>query len=399
MPKKIHLDGTTLEGGGQLLRISAGLAALTGQSLTITNIRGNRSGGGGLKRQHLTGVQWLSRASGSPTQGAEVKSKTLVFVAKDHDQASLKTVRGGWNKMESMIDIGTPGAIGLVLQAILPYILFAGATHGDEEVVHVTIKGGTNVSNSPSIDYIQRVLLPKLELIGLEGIEARLGKRGWSTGRMEIGSVNFAIRPLVKGTSLPAFNLIDRGEITKIEAVVIGARAAEKLAIRELVDAYGNKGLFSPDDVHFELSGHEKRLYVLLVAHTSTGLRLGRDHLFQERFSSLEHAVSKMIKAVVTDLAAEMEHGGCVDEYMLDQLAVYQALAEGRSVVDRGNAEISLHAKTAHWVANEMLGVEFDADGACAGVGWTVGQKWEKKREAADDLVHEMDELNIQDQS
>lgn len=54
--KPIELDGRTGEGGGQLVRVAIGLAALTSQSVKITNIRGNRpsvKGGGKLQRYVL----------------------------------------------------------------------------------------------------------------------------------------------------------------------------------------------------------------------------------------------------------------------------------------------------------------------------------------------------------
>lgn len=50
------LSGTTLEGGGQLLRVATALSALTRRSIQIDNIRGNRSGGGGLKAQVRTHI-------------------------------------------------------------------------------------------------------------------------------------------------------------------------------------------------------------------------------------------------------------------------------------------------------------------------------------------------------
>jgi hypothetical protein len=75
----VRLDGTTLEGGGQLLRLSLGLSALSGIPIKIDRIRGNRSGGGGLKWQHLTSVNWLGHLSAADMEGAEHKSQTLLF--------------------------------------------------------------------------------------------------------------------------------------------------------------------------------------------------------------------------------------------------------------------------------------------------------------------------------
>jgi RNA 3'-terminal phosphate cyclase (ATP) len=403
MPKIVRLDGTHLEGGGQLLRLATTLSALTSQPVDITDIRGKRSGGSGLKLQHLTCVQWLSRASGAPTRGAEKKSKVLEFWSRDHDAASLKVLKGirAAGKMDTVIDVGSPGAVGLVFQAILPYVLFSGAAEGarnGEMVVHITIKGGTNVSHSPSVDYLQRVLCPMLEKIGLPEIEVRCGSRGWSTGRSEIGAVTFAIKPLGRGQSLRGFELKEQGEIVKIKAVVLGPRASEKTFHRELKEQLNEFKLgHVPLDVEFELSGHEKRLYLLLVVHTSTGLRLGRDHLFQERFSTLDYAVPKVVQRAVKDIKTELDHGGCVDEFMRDQLVVFQTLAKGKSEVVVGERELSLHAQTAQWVVNEMLGVDFDENGGCDGVGWVVGEPWRKRVDAsraADELGDELQALN-----
>lgn len=83
-----------------------------------------------------------------------------------------------------------------------------------------------------------------------------------------------------------------------------------------------------------------------------------------------------MVERVSHDLANEWQSGACVDEHLRDQLVVFQALARGRCRVwpgvdeDGELREPSLHARTAEWVAREMLGVRFDSEGVCEGVGF-----------------------------
>lgn len=139
----IEIDGSEGEGGGQVVRTSLALAAVTGIPVRITNIRGGRTKPGVL-RQHLTGVQAIAQVSGGLVEGAELGSQTLTLTPNG--------LRGGSFELE----VGSAGSAILVAQTILPALMFA------PEASTVTIGGGTHASWAPPFDYFERCYLPLL---------------------------------------------------------------------------------------------------------------------------------------------------------------------------------------------------------------------------------------------
>ena len=221
--------------------------------------------------------------------------------------------------------------------------------------------------------------------LNIPPIATMLHKRGWSTGRSEIGSVTFDVEPLPRASVLPTFSFKDRGELAKVHVSILAPENKAREMIRDRVTA---QLLASSPDVEIlfpvdDRSGSEKRLYLLLVAETSNGYRLGRDWLFDERARGLgvEQVCEKLVSKVVKDLEKEVQHGGCVDEYMQDQIVVFQALAAGKAEVDCGiDREVTLHTKTARWVAEQVVGAGFDEMGRCQGLGYAVGENFQKRR-------------------
>jgi len=140
-----------------------------------------------------------------------------------------------------------------------------------------------------------------------------------------------------------------------------------------------------PLESTFEDSNHEKRLYLLLVAETSDGHLLGRDLLYERKITSPLKAVSDIVTRVSDEILEEISNGGCVDEYMQDQLVIFQALAKGESVVHAGtDREPSLHTRTARWIVESLLGISFSDEGSCEGVAFVVGRNVESQ-EGKDD--------------
>lgn len=440
----IHLDGTTLEGGGQLLRLALSLSSLTHLPIHVTDIRGRRgplsapSEGGGLKGSHLAAVKWLAHSTGATTIGAEVRSRELKFepskqlneTRKSSDSikttSSMKKAKAAgeilWQdryegdklvRKESFIPASTPGSIFLVLQALLPYILFSApldepisnSASDDQQkpVCHrLIIEGGTNVSKSPSHEYIDQVLLPMLhKKVGIPSIKMSMDKRGWTQGRTEVGRVTFDITPLPSGTTLSSFRFTKRGEVTRFIVSIFAPDATSRQSIRdkaikEILRRYPEAEIdFAVD----EDSRHPKRLYLHLVAETSEGFRLGRDWMYDRKAtaSTAQQKNEQLVEKVLGDLEKELAHGGCVDEYMQDQLVVFQALAEGSAEVDYGNGRsASLHTQTARWVAEQILGMKFNEKGECNGQALRVGERvWEREGKHKEDLAESMEKLSL----
>ena len=419
----VSLDGRTLEGGGQLLRLALSLSSLTHTPIHVTDIRGKRGPksapheGGGLKASHLSGVRWLAQATGARSQGMEIKSRELTFeptryperLAESMEQLEISRSKKGlknsailWQnrydgetliRRDSYIPSSTPGSIFLILQAILPYVLFSAplaesssGVNKDKPLLHrIIVDGGSNVSKSPSFEYVDQVLLPMLQKkVGIPSIRMKLNKRGWTHGGNVIGSITFDITPFPYGFSLPSFAFADRGEVTSFHVSILAPGTIARSSVREKITnkilmLYPDTEIFFPVN---EDSGSPKRLYLLLVAETSNGYRLGRDWMYDRKAtaSTVEQKNEQLVEQVWNELEAEIAHGGCVDEYMQDQLVVFQALAKGKAEVDDGKGRgSSLHTRTAKWVAEQVLGVRFNQKGACEGVNFRVGEKnWER---------------------
>ncbi|MGQ0653258.1 MAG: RNA 3'-terminal phosphate cyclase, partial [Betaproteobacteria bacterium] len=156
----VEIDGSHGEGGGQLVRTAVALAARSGKPLRLFNMRARRPQPG-LAPQHLAAVRALASLCDARCTGDELRSGTLVFEPG-------KGIRGG----EFRVEVGTAGAVTLVLQALLP------ALFGASGASRVSVTGGTDVRHAPTWDYFCNVLVPLLRRMGL-GVRPALARRGY----------------------------------------------------------------------------------------------------------------------------------------------------------------------------------------------------------------------------
>lgn len=353
----------------------------------------------GLKAQHVASIEWLVKATDAEVTGLSVGSHTLEFRPRlKPSQLTERRVR---------IEASSEAASTLlVLQAIFPFLIFAG-TAGDEPV-EVELSGGTNVSWSLSFEYLDQVLLPTLESRFGVRVERELRARGWSTGTLQRGLLWLRIRPLALGRTLQLTDAAKQSygagdlEVKAIDVSILApAHMLETLQnalVRDL-------GILFPDvDVQIktiEDSGKDSRIYALLVARSET-LRWGRDILTSapKKGKGRDKLTDNISKKVCKELYQEVETGGVVDEFLQDQLVIFQALADGETSFPRDNygpaaslekgmdnltvddrrrkdkthepfGQGSTHTTTARWVVSELLPkvAWYNKGALCEGVG------------------------------
>jgi RNA 3'-terminal phosphate cyclase (ATP) len=260
-------------------------------------------------------------------------------------------IRGG----KYNIDIGTAGSITLLLQCIMPALPFA------KEKVELTIRGGTDVAWSPTIDYLQNVTFRALEQFGYTG-SVTLKERGYyPRGGGNVSAVfepcklhGFHFRKTEEnkrtGKNLKDGEGLKEEQSQKEEIMGIShasnlpahvpARQAE--AARSLILEAGYGSLIDVHSSEFFSTGSGITLWTGYCG----GSALGEKGLPSEKVG--RRAAEEVIK--------ELRAGAAVDIHLADQLIPYMALAGNSSYTVR---ELTLHAATNIWVTEQFLDVKF----------------------------------------
>lgn len=329
----IDVDGSKKSGSGTILRLSVALAAILGQELHIYNIRQNRPQPG-LRPQHLEAVLTAARLCNAKLKGADVGSRELWFTPE-------KVVGG---KVEA--EIGTAGSIPMLLMTVLPICAFAEKTVN----LHVS-KGGTDVSHSPTINYMRFVLLPALKRMGLN---ASLSVQKYGYYPKGMGEVTLSVEPC---KSLQSIRLENFDKIKTIKGVSIctfldNRKVAERQA-KTASDYLKEKGFYADIQIINDRSNPlQKGSSIVLWAETDSGVILGADAI-----GELGKPSEAVGREAAEKLCEEILVKSTVDMHLADMLIPYVALARGRSAYL--TRVISDHLETNIWLAENILNVKF----------------------------------------
>jgi RNA 3'-terminal phosphate cyclase (ATP) len=298
------IDGSQGEGGGQILRTSLSLSAITGRPFRLQNIRAQRSKPG-LRPQHLTAVRAVAAVCQAEVQGDHLDSVTLEF----HPQS--KPVAGSYYfDVAQAADGGSAGSVTLIFQALLWPLLFA------PEPSQLTLAGGTHVPYSPPYHYLAEVALPVFARLGVQ-VTPELKAWGWYPAGG--GVIRAEINPV---TRLRAVSFAEPivAQVQGVAAVTnLPAHIPHRMARRahNLLAEAGLKDVVQALRERGRAPGAGLFLWLPQAGFSS----LGRKGL----------PADKVAETAVSQLLAFLEKGVMFDKHLADQLLLPLALGDGRT--------------------------------------------------------------------
>ncbi len=410
------VDGSTMEGGGQVIRLSCSLAGLLGTRLHLHNIRAKRSKPG-LARQHLTGLQLAAEMCGdhkdgsdgtAVLHGAKLGACEIWFNPKPPSTSTLSHQYAQSVQSDFKASTGGAGSLMLVLQIALPIALFCDGG----ETVSMNLEGGTNASMAPPVDFFVGVLAPLLRQHCGVVLQMETKRRGYFPQGGGALNVRVDRTSLMQGKTLKPVLLGGyRGRVVSIEGIAcIGGQvsadeaehmvsaatavlqqrlhAAELAAVSAAAAAgAGEKAKLQasatsaePPPIAVQLDVDSRTFSsgggLTLWAMTESGARIGGSALLElprtatkakrhrsggSALGCVGAGLGKAVgKAAAEDLLKQLSHGGAVDEHCCDQLVVFMALAEGQSQVLAG--PLSMHTQTALHFASELARCKIKVD-------------------------------------
>ena len=326
----IIIDGSTGEGGGQILRTSLTLSCITGKSLHIENIRAARRNPG-LAKQHLSCVRAACKICDGRAQGTTKGSQVLDFIP-----GSVQS--GDYN-----FDIGSAGSASLVIQTILPALFLA------DKPSAVTVTGGTHNPMAPPFDFLNETFLPAIANAGFDGICTLIRHGFFPAGG---GKITFHIQPWQKSKG-EIIDLCRQSKKPQIHVRIYTAKLPECVAQRQW-ELLLRSGLNIQNTEHIEVKdsdgpGNCAMIRLCSSEHTTVFTAFGM------RGKPSEEVIREVVSLAKDFLASE----AAVDHFLADQLLIYMALAKTGSFTTN---ELSSHLKTNMEVIKKFLPVIFNVE-------------------------------------
>ena len=316
----LKINGGHGEGGGQIIRSAITLSCITKQPIHLENIRKNRKDEG-LRPQHLTAIRILQKIANAKVIGAKIGSTELKFVP------------GNIDNLELVEDVKTAGSISLILQVLIPVVSIL------QKKLSLTIKGGTDVLWSPSMDYTQYVLKEAYSRIGIN-FSIKLTKRGYYPRGG--GEIKLEVYP----SKIKSINFSQR-KTNNLKLICTFSKISRELIIEKLkiIEEKFSKTNFNVKVEIKEEKAIDSGASLLLYSIDENSI-IGMDKLFNKKTQNFDLDIDKFIN-----------NSTGMDENLADMLVVPASLGVKKTVFQV--KEITKHLETNLFVTSKITGCKY----------------------------------------
>ena len=315
----LKINGAHGEGGGQIIRSAITLSCITKRPIHIENIRKNRKVSG-LKPQHLTAIKILKKISDSKVVGDEIGSTELKFIPGEIKNSKL------------FEDVGTAGSISLILQVLIPIVAIS------QKRLELTVKGGTDVQWSPTMDYTQHILREAYSKMGID-FSVELRKRGYYP------KGNGKIKLEINSSNVKAISLTKRKtDQVKIECT-FSKISNEKIEneIKRIKEKLVNENFVVEVEIK-EQEAFDSGASLLVYSIDENSI-IGIDALFDKKSQSFDIDLDGFLE----DIA--------VDKNLADMIIVPASMAKGKTRFQV--KKITKHLETNLFVTSKISGCKY----------------------------------------
>lgn len=328
-----RIDGSYGEGGGQILRTSVALSAITGRPIEVFNIRAKRENPG-LRAQHITAIKAVGMLCNAGIENCSIGSGNIRFTPAEMKGGSVR------------IDVSTAGSTTLVLQAVVPAVSLAGSS------AQLELIGGTDVRWSPTADYVKHVLQPAYRLLGVS-FDFYVQKRGYYP--VGGGIVKASIEPCSKPSGLD----ITSARRLEPKIVSVCSMLPKHVAERQIASALAKLEKEGVKCNSYSLSMEQSQSpgsSILVYSVSDYGPFIGGDAI-GERGKRAEDVGAEAAERFLQTYMS----GASIDPNLADMLVLPLSLVRGRSrfVVNK----VSQHLSTNLFVAGSLVDCKYDIAG------------------------------------